>query len=49
MSIFVYITGFGLFIFIIFLTLLVWSIRSGQMDELDLPAEKVLWEDHRDT
>lgn len=49
MSIFIYITGVGLLIFILFLVLLIWSINTGQMDELDLPAEKILWEDHSDS
>jgi cbb3-type cytochrome oxidase maturation protein len=38
-------TGLGLLLFIGAVAALVWSIRSGQLDDLDTPAMRVLTDD----
>ncbi len=38
-------TGLGLVLFIGAVIALVWSIRSGQLDDLDTPAMRVLVDD----
>lgn len=38
-------TGLGLLLFIGAVAALVWSIRSGQLDDLDTPAMRVLADD----
>jgi cbb3-type cytochrome oxidase maturation protein len=38
-------TGLGLLLFIAAVAALVWSIRSGQLDDLDTPAMRVLTDD----
>jgi cbb3-type cytochrome oxidase maturation protein len=38
-------TGLGLVLFIGAVAALVWSIRSGQLDDLDTPAMRVLNDD----
>ena len=45
MSVFAILVAGGVFLFIIFLTILIWSIRSGQFDDLETPAERALWDD----
>ncbi|HXP90092.1 MAG TPA: cbb3-type cytochrome oxidase assembly protein CcoS [Fibrobacteria bacterium] len=45
MSVFAILIAGGVFLFLIFLALLVWSIRSGQLDDLETPAERALWDD----
>jgi cbb3-type cytochrome oxidase maturation protein len=45
MSVFAIMIAGGVFLFLIFLALLIWSIRSGQMDDLETPAERALWDD----
>lgn len=49
MTVFVVITIIGGFIFLFFLALLIWSVRSGQLDDLKMPAERILWEDKNDS
>lgn len=48
MSVFSYILILGLFLFATLFTIFVWSIRSGQYDDLVTPAERALWEDPKD-
>lgn len=38
-------TGLGLLLFIGAVAALIWSIRSGQLDDLDTPAMRVLNDD----
>ncbi len=38
-------TGLGLVLFIGAVAALIWSIRSGQLDDLDTPAMRVLTDD----
>jgi cbb3-type cytochrome oxidase maturation protein len=38
-------TGFALLLFLALLAGLVWSIRSGQWDDLDTPAQRMLGDD----
>jgi cbb3-type cytochrome oxidase maturation protein len=38
-------TGLGLLLFIGAVVALIWSIRSGQLDDLDTPAMRVLNDD----
>ncbi len=38
-------TGLGLLLFIDAVAALIWSIRSGQLDDLDTPAMRVLADD----
>lgn len=45
MSIFIFILLAGILIFFLFLGLLVWQVKTGQMDDLVTPSEKILWED----
>jgi len=45
MSVFAIMIAGGVFLFLIFLVLLIWSIRSGQLDDLETPAERALWDD----
>ncbi len=35
-------------LFACLLSMLLWSIRSGQMDDLESPAERILWDDHHE-
>jgi len=45
MSVFGILLAGGVVLFGVFLTILVWSIRSGQMDDLNTPAERAIWDD----
>jgi cbb3-type cytochrome oxidase maturation protein len=45
MTVFVYVTAIGIIIFTIFIWMLIWAVNSGQWDDLELPPEKVLWDD----
>ena len=45
MSIFVFLLLLATFFFFILFGLFVWGIKSGQMDDLVTPAERMLWED----
>ena len=45
MSVFAILVAGGVFLFMIFLAILVWSIRSGQLDDLETPAERAIWDD----
>ena len=45
MSVFAILVAGGVFLFIIFLAILVWTIRSGQLDDLETPAERAIWDD----
>lgn len=47
MSIFAILLAGGVFLFLVFLSILVWSVRSGQMDDLNTPAERAIWDDTR--
>ena len=38
-------TGLGLLLFIGAVAALIWSIRSGQLDDLDTPARRMLTDD----
>jgi cbb3-type cytochrome oxidase maturation protein len=38
-------TGLALAIFVIAVAALVWSVRSGQLDDLDTPAVRLLADD----
>jgi cbb3-type cytochrome oxidase maturation protein len=38
-------TGLGLVLFVGAVAALIWSIRSGQLDDLDTPAMRVLTDD----
>jgi cbb3-type cytochrome oxidase maturation protein len=35
----------GVTLFVVFLGILVWAIRTGQMDDLNTPAERAVWDD----
>ncbi len=45
MSVFGILLAGGVMLFLVFLGILVWSIRSGQMDDLNTPAERAIWDD----
>ena len=45
MSVFGILLAGGVVLFVVFLAILVWSIRSGQMDDLSTPAERAVWDD----
>lgn len=45
MSVFGILVGGGVALFVVFLAILVWTIRSGQLDDLETPAERALWDD----
>ena len=45
MSVFGIMLAGGVLLFLVFLAVLVWSIRSGQMDDLRTPAERAIWDD----
>ena len=45
MGIYIVILIFSFLIFLAFLSLLVWSIKNGQLDDLKTPSERILWED----
>ena len=45
MSVFAILVGGGVVLFVVFLSILVWTIRSGQLDDLETPAERALWDD----
>ncbi len=36
---------FALLLALLFLALFIWSVRSGQMDDLETPAHRILGED----
>lgn len=48
MTVFVLVTAIGLIIFTIFILLLIWAVKSGQWDDLDMPPERAIWEDIND-
>jgi cbb3-type cytochrome oxidase maturation protein len=45
MSVFGILLAGGVMLFVVFLAILVWAIRSGQMDDLRTPAERAVWDD----
>ena len=45
MSIFGILLAGGVFLFIVFLGILVYYIRSGQLDDVETPAERAVWDD----
>jgi cbb3-type cytochrome oxidase maturation protein len=45
MAPFLLLTGLGFVLFLLCLAAVVWAIRSGQFDDLDTPALRVLGED----
>lgn len=45
MSVFGILLAGGVVLFLVFLAILVWAIRSGQMDDLNTPAERAIWDD----
>ena len=45
MDILFLLTGLALAIFLIAVTGLIWSVRSGQLDDLDTPAVRLLSDD----
>jgi cbb3-type cytochrome oxidase maturation protein len=45
MSVFAILVAGGVFLFVIFLSILVWTIQSGQLDDLQTPAERAIWDD----
>lgn len=45
MSVFGILLAGGVLLFVVFLGILVWTIRSGQMDDLRTPAERAIWDD----
>jgi len=45
MSIFGILLAGGVFLFVVFLGILVWVIRSGQLDDTNTPAERAIWDD----
>lgn len=45
MSIFGILLAGGVFLFVVFLGILVYYIRSGQLDDLQTPAERAIWDD----
>ena len=48
MSVFGILLAGGVLLFLVFLAVLVWAIRSGQMDDLNTPAERAVWDDKQD-
>lgn len=48
MSVFGILLAGGVLLFLVFLGVLVWAIRSGQMDDLKTPAERAVWDDKQD-
>lgn len=47
MSIFGILLAGGVFLFVVFLGILVYYIRSGQLDDVQTPAERAIWDDPR--
>jgi len=45
MDIILLLTGLALVIFVVAVVALMWSVRSGQMDDLDTPALRMLGDD----
>ncbi len=45
MSIFGILLAGGVFLFVVFLGILVYYIRSGQLDDVETPAERAIWDD----
>lgn len=45
MSIFIFITASAFVLFLLFLLAFIWSVKSDQYEDLDLPPERILWED----
>ena len=45
MSIFGILLAGGVFLFVVFLGVLIWFIRSGQLDDMSMPAERAIWDD----
>lgn len=38
----------GLLVFVSLIGLLVWSCKGGQWEDLDVQAEKILWDEKKD-
>ncbi|MHC5068589.1 MAG: cbb3-type cytochrome oxidase assembly protein CcoS [Planctomycetota bacterium] len=45
-TIYALIAAAGLGLFVVAITGLVWSVRSGQLEDLETPALRVLFDDH---
>lgn len=45
MELYFILTGLGFFLFLIGVTALIWMVRSGQVDDLDTPALRMLNDD----
>ena len=45
MSIFIFISLSAFILFLFFLLGFIWSVKTDQYEDLDLPAIKILWED----
>ncbi|TVR13791.1 MAG: cbb3-type cytochrome oxidase assembly protein CcoS [Planctomycetota bacterium] len=45
MELYFILTGLGFFLFLMAVTALIWMVRSGQMDDLDTPALRMLCDD----
>lgn len=45
MNVFLYLLLASLFIFVLLFGFMLWSLGSGQMDDLDSPSERALWGD----
>jgi cbb3-type cytochrome oxidase maturation protein len=48
MNVFIFVTAVGSFVFFVFLCMLIWGIRSGQLEDLKMASQRAIWDDDKD-